>query len=59
VTESQAAQALCPQCGRDLSEVGVTSTVVTDEDKNLLLLGCGSCSKVFGAFPGPLIPPRP
>jgi hypothetical protein len=54
--ESRAAEALCPQCGKDLSEVGVSSTVVGSGSSNVVLLSCAACSKVFSAFPGPLIP---
>jgi len=35
---------------------GVASSVVTSGTSNLEVIACGACSKVFGAFPGRLIP---
>ena len=56
MTQPETFHPLCPQCGQNLKEVGVTSGVVSSGTSNLEVLACGACSKVFGAFPGPLIP---
>lgn len=53
---SNSAPALCPQCGKDLTEAGVTTTVVGAGGTNMVLLACGACSKVFSSAPGPLDP---
>jgi uncharacterized Zn finger protein len=52
----QPVPAFCPECGKDMTETGVTSTVVGSGGSNVVLLSCTSCSKVFSAFPGPLQP---
>ena len=56
MTQRETFHPLCTQCGQSLKEVGVASSVVTSGTSNLEVIACGACSKVFGAFPGPLIP---
>ena len=56
MTQPETFHPLCPQCGQNLKEVGVTSGVVSSGTSNVEVLACGACSKVFGAFPGQLIP---
>jgi hypothetical protein len=56
MTEPETFDPLCPQCGQNLREAGVSSGVVSSGSNNIEVLACGACSKVFAAFPGPLIP---
>jgi hypothetical protein len=56
MTEPETFDPLCPQCGQNLKEVGVSSDVVSSGSGNIEVIACGACSKVFAAFTGPLIP---
>jgi hypothetical protein len=56
MTQPETVHPLCPECGENLKQVGVSSGVVTTGTSNLEVIACGACSKVFGVFPGPLIP---
>jgi hypothetical protein len=56
MTQPETVHPLCPECGENLKQVGVSSSVVTAGTSNLEVIACGACSKVFGVFPGPLIP---
>jgi hypothetical protein len=56
MTQPETFHPLCPQCGQNLKEVGVSSGVVSSGTSNVEVLAGGACSKVFGVFPGPLIP---
>jgi hypothetical protein len=56
MTQPKTVHPLCPECGENLKQVGVSSSVVTTGASNLEVIACGACSKVFGVFPGPLIP---
>jgi hypothetical protein len=56
MTGPQALPALCPKCGKDMTQEGVASTIVGSGGSNVVLLSCASCSTAFSAFPGPLVP---
>jgi hypothetical protein len=58
MTETHNHKALCPHCGKNLAQAGISSTVVESGEGNMVLFSCGACSNVFAAMPGPLVPAR-